>query len=394
MPVVCEKDPRHLVLTAAVLLQLGAAPLPRRAPEPFDSLVRAAIHAGAFPGAALAIGTRDSILYLRGYGRLTWSAASAAVNAESTLYDLASLTKVIVTTTAAMLLVDRGVLELDAPVARYVPEFIGPGTAPITVRELLTHTSGLRADLPIDTIRGAPDAATLLQLVYRETPRVPPGSRVLYSDVNAVLLGEVVRCASGVPLDGFLSREITGPLALRETRFRPSRAFLRRTAPTGLWRGHAVAGVVNDPTGAKLGGVAGNAGLFSSALDVASFAQFMLRDGRATDGRPLVRPETLRAFTARSAYFGGASESRALGWQAVPTGERVSSAGTRFGPRSFGHTGWTGTSLWIDPDRGLFVVLLTNRAFAPRNRQSFTVLKRLRGALADAAAGALDDGRL
>jgi CubicO group peptidase (beta-lactamase class C family) len=383
-----------MVLTAVVLLQLGAAPLPRRAAaSQFDSLVRAAISEGAFPGAALAIGTRDSILILQGYGRLTWSATSPAANAESTLYDLASLTKVIATTTAAMVLVDRGVLELDAPVARYVPEFLGPGTAPITVRELLTHTSGLRADLPVDTIRGAPDAAALLRLVYRETPRSPPGSRVVYSDLNAVLLGEVVQRASGAPLDGFVSREITGPLALRDTRFRPSRALLRRTAPTGVWHGHAVAGVVNDPTGAKLGGVAGDAGLFSSAHDVAAFAQFMLRDGRAPDGRRLVRPETVRAFTARSAYFGGASESRALGWQTVPTGERVSSVGTRFGLRSYGHTGWTGTSLWIDPDRGLFVVLLTNRAFAPRSGQSFTVLKRLRGALADAAAGALDDGK-
>lgn len=392
MPNLLAKDPGHLVLTAVALLQLGAAPLPMRVPGPqFDSLVRAAIREGAFPGAALAVGTRDSVLYLQGYGRLTWSAASPAVSPESTLYDLASVTKVIATTTAAMMLVDRGLLVLDAPVARYVPEFDGPGTAPITVRELLTHTSGLRADLPIDMIRGAADAATLLGLVYRETPRVAPGSRVLYSDLNAVLLGEVVRRASGTPLDGFLAREIAGPLALKETRFHPPRGFLGRTAPTGVWRGHPVAGVVNDPTGAKLGGVAGNAGLFSSARDVARFAQFMLRGGRASDGRALVRAETVHAFTARAAYFGGSSESRGLGWQTVPTGERVSSAGSRFGPRSFGHTGWTGTSLWIDPDRGLFVVLLTNRAFAPRSRQSFTVLKRLRGALADAAAGALDD---
>ncbi len=383
-----------MVLTSVLLLQLGAAPMPGRVPVPrFDSLVQAAIRDGAFPGAALAVGTADSILYLHGYGRLTWSARSPAVSADSTLYDLASLTKVIATTTAAMLLVDRGAVAIDAPVGRYVPEFNGPGTAPITVRQLLTHTSGLRADLTTDSIRGAPDAAALLQLVYRETPHVPPGTRVVYSDVNAVLLGEIVRRASGASLDGFTAREITGPLALTETRFRPPRDLLGRTAPTGLWRGHAVAGVVNDPTGAKLGGVAGNAGLFSSARDVATFAQFMLRDGRTPDGRALVRPETVRAFTTRAVYFGGATEGRALGWQTLPTGERVSSAGSRFGPRSFGHTGWTGTSLWIDPDRGVFVALLTNRAFSPRTRQSFALLKRLRGALADAAAAALDDRR-
>jgi CubicO group peptidase (beta-lactamase class C family) len=377
-----------------LLLQLGAAATPGRVPASrFDSLVQAGIRQGVFPGAALAVGTADSILYLRGYGRLTWSARSGAVDPERTLYDLASLTKVIATTTAVMLLVDRGRLAIDTPVTHYVPEFNGPGTAQITVRQLLTHTSGLRADLPIDTIRGVPDAGALLQLVYREVPRVPPGSRVVYSDVNAVLLGEVVRRASGAPLDIFTAREITGPLALTETRFRPRRALLGRTAPTGLWRGHPVAGVVNDPTGAKLGGVAGNAGLFSSARDVATFAQFMLREGHAPDGRRVVRPETVRAFTRRAVYFGGRTEARALGWQAVPTGERESSAGSRFGPRSYGHTGWTGTSLWIDPDRGVFVALLTNRAFAPRTRQSFALLKRLRGALADAAAAALDDRR-
>jgi CubicO group peptidase (beta-lactamase class C family) len=147
---------------------------------------------------------------------------------------------------------------------------------------------------------------------------------------------------------------------------------------------------VNDPSAAKLGGVSGNAGVFSTARDVARFAQFVLRGGIAPDGRRLVRAETIRAFTTRSAYFGPGTEARALGWQAVPTGERVSSAGTRFGPRSVGHTGWTGTSLWIDPDRDVFVVLLTNRAFAPRSREPFTVVKGIRGRLADAAAEAID----
>lgn len=375
------------------MLQLGlAVRAPATAPPAvaFDSLVQAGIRAGVFPGAALAVGTADSLLYLHGYGRLTWSPQSAAVRADSTLYDLASLTKVIATTTAIMILVDRGAVVLDAPVTTYVPEFGGAATAGITVRQLLTHTSGLRADLPIDTIRAAPDGDALLRAVYRETPRAPPGTRVTYSDLNAVLLGEIVRRASGALLDVFTAREITGPLSLTQTRFRPSRDVLARTAPTGMWRGHAIAGVVNDPTGDKLGGVSGNAGLFSCARDIARFAQFILRPGRGPDGRVLVRAETIRAFTARQAYFGGATEARALGWQALPTGERVSSAGSRFGPHSFGHTGWTGTSLWIDPDRGVFVVLLTNRAFAPRSRRSFTLLKQLRGALADAAADAVD----
>lgn len=356
----------------------------------FDPVVLEGIRAGAYPGAALAVGNADSILYLKGYGHLTWSASSPGVDPDRTLYDLASVTKVVATTSALMVLVDRGRVRLDAPVATYVPEFNGAGTNVITVRQLLTHTSGLRADLTVDTIRGAADAAGLLRVVYAETPRIAVGSRVVYSDVNAVLLGEVVRRASGVPLDSFVAHEVFGPLGMGETGFHPGRAVLARTAPTGVWRGHPVAGVVNDPTAAKLGGMSGNAGVFSTAHDVARFAQFILRRGVSAAGTRIVRPATVDTFTTRSAWFGGRSEARALGWQAVPTGEEVSSAGTRFGVHSFGHTGWTGTSLWIDPDRGVFVVLLTNRAFQPRTRKPFTTLKRVRGRLADLAAEASD----
>jgi CubicO group peptidase (beta-lactamase class C family) len=359
----------------------------------FDPVVLDGIQAGAYPGAALAIGTADSILYIKGYGRLTWSANSPAVDPERTLYDLASVTKVVATTSALMVLVDRGRVRLDAPVASYVPEFDGAGTSGITVRQLLAHTSGLRADLTVDTIRGAKDAAALLQVVYAETPRITVGSRVVYSDVNAVLLGEVVRRASGVPLDSFVTHEVFAPLGMSETGFRPARAVLSRTAPTGVWRGHPVAGVVNDPTAAKLGGMSGNAGVFSTVKDVARFAQFILKRGVNASGARIVRAATVDTFITRAAWFGGKTEARALGWQAVPTGEEVSSAGTRFGVHSFGHTGWTGTSLWVDPDRGVFVVLLTNRAFQPRARKPFTTLKRVRGRLADLAAEASDARR-
>jgi CubicO group peptidase (beta-lactamase class C family) len=179
-------------------------------------------------------------------------------------------------------------------------------------------------------------------------------------------------------------------VGLTQTGFHPAASWRARIAPTGVWRGHPVVGVVNDPSAAKLGGVAGNAGLFGPASDVARFAQFMLRQGALADGRPLVRAETVRAFTTKAADFGHGTEARALGWQALPTGERVSSAGTLFGPRSYGHTGWTGTSLWIDPERDLFVVLLTNRAYVPRARRPFAILKSVRGRVADAAARAAD----
>jgi CubicO group peptidase (beta-lactamase class C family) len=248
----------------------------------------------------------------------------------------------------------------------------------------------LRADLPQAAIRRATDPASLLRQVYAESPRVRPGTRVVYSDLNAVLLGEIVRRVSDETLDAFVGREVFAPLGMMQTRYRPGGRVVARVAPTGIWGGRPVAGLVNDPSAAKLGGVSGNAGVFSTARDVARFAQFVLRGGVGPDGRRLVRAETIRTFTTRAAYFGPGTEARALGWQAVPTGERVSSAGSRFGPRSVGHTGWTGTSLWIDPDRGVFVVLLTNRAYAPRAREPFTVVKTVRGRLADLAAAAID----
>jgi CubicO group peptidase (beta-lactamase class C family) len=374
----------NLVLALLLLWQVAAA---RFDAATFDPLVQAGIARGAYPGAALVVGSADSVLYARGYGHLAWSAASPVVDPDSTLYDLASVTKVVATTTSLMLLVDRGKIRLDAPVATYVPEFRGAGTASVTVRHLLTHTSGLRATLPLYR---EPDAAAALQLVFAATPIVPPGTRVIYSDLNAILLGEIVRRATGEPLDTFAAREIFEPLGLRQSLFRPPAARRSRIAPTGLWHGHPVAGVVNDQNAARLGGVAGHAGLFSSARDLARFAQFILRGGVLPDGRRLIRAETVRLFTTKAVDFGHRSEARALGWQAVPTGEETSSAGTLFGPRSYGHTGWTGTSLWIDPDRGLFVVLLTNRAYAPRARRPFSELKAVRGHVADAAARAHD----
>ena len=386
-----------MVLALLVVLQspgATAAAVPRPAAEParfdaqtFDPIVLDGIRRGAFPGGALVVGRRDTVLFAKGYGHFTWSSASAVATPESTLYDLASLTKVLVTTTALMLLVERGAVRLEAPAATYLPEFNGAGTAAITVRALLTHTSGLRATLPL---REAPDPAAALRLVLATTPVVTPGSRVLYSDLNAILLGEIARRAAGEPLEAFAAREIFAPLGLAQTRFRPPPGMRPRIAPTGRWRGHPVVGTVNDPSAAALGGVAGHAGAFASAADVGRFAQLMLRDGALPGGRRLLRAETVRLFTTRAPESAVGPGARALGWQAVPTDENVSSAGTLFGPRSYGHTGWTGTSLWMDPDRGVFVVLLTNRAYAPRASRSFTVLKEVRGRVADAAARAWD----
>ena len=348
----------------------------------------AGIRQGVYPGAALVIGRRDTILFANGYGRLTWGAASPAVSADSTFWDLASLTKVIATTPSLMLLVERGRVALDSPVVRYVPEFNSPGTGAITVRHLLTHTSGLRGTLPL---KDAPDSARALLMVLTTVPVVPPATRMVYSDLNAILLGEIVRRVSGLPLDAFVMREVYAPLGIdQQLLFRPPKRLERRTAPTGLWHGHPIAGVVNDPNAAKLGGVAGHAGLFATASALARFAQFMLGEGALPGGPHIIKAATVHQFTQIAVAARRGASARTLGWEALPTGEETSSAGTLFGPHSYGHTGWTGTSLWIDPDRDLFVLLLTNRAYDPRVRGSFTKLKQVRGLVADAAARAAD----
>jgi len=378
-----------LVVALLLLLQSAA---PSFTAETFDPLVMAGIRQRVYPGAALVIGTRDGILFAKAYGRFTWSPQSVVVSLDSTLWDLASLTKVVATTPALMLLVERGRVDLDSPVVRYVPEFNGAGTGAITVRHLLTHTSGLRGTLPL---KDAPDSATALRMVLTTTPLVPPGTRMVYSDLNAILLGEIVRRVSGLPLDAFVTREVYAPLGLDpQLLFRPPQRLERRIAPTGLWHGHPIAGVVNDPNAAKLGGVAGHAGVFATAPGLARFAQFMLGEGALPGGPRILKRETVHAWTQIAVPARRGASARTLGWEALPTGEEVSSAGTLFGPHSYGHTGWTGTSLWIDPDRGLFVLLLTNRSYAQAGgaRGTFTALKELRGRLADAAARIVDGG--
>ncbi len=393
MPLLPARDPGSVVLTLLITLQGAAgaaappAPASRFDAAVFDTIVADGIRRGGYPGAVLMVGRRDTLLLARGYGHLTWSGASPGPDPDSTVWDVASLTKVVATTTALMLLVERGRVALDSPVVHYLPQWRAPGAGRVTVRQLLTHTSGLPAYLPLHQL--APDRDSALRIVFATPPR-RADAPVTYSDLNAILLGELVPAVTQVPLDVYWGREAAGRLGLRRSAFRPPRAWRGWTAPTGRWRGTPLAGVVNDPNAHILGGVAGHAGLFSTGRDLSRFAQLMLAEGALPDGRRLVRRETIRAFTRVAVAARAGASARALGWQALPTGEAVSSAGTLFGPRSYGHTGWTGTSLWIDPDRDLFVLLLSNRAYAPRASRSFTVLKEIRGRLADAAARAHD----
>jgi CubicO group peptidase (beta-lactamase class C family) len=341
-----------------------------------DRVVANAIAAGGFPGAAVIVGRRGAIVWERGYGVLG-GGSGAAVDPERTLYDLASLTKVVATSAAAMVLVDQGRLRLDDPVARYLPEFAGGPKSRVTVRHLLTHRSGLPAGRALPRAEPAEARRRVLG-----TPlEAAPGARVEYSDLGPVVLGLVVERVTGEPLDRFVRRAVHAPLGMRSTTFRPSPTLAARAAVTGA---RVPRGEVHDRTAHALGGVAGHAGLFATAGDLAVFAQFMLdRGGR--DGVRLVHDTTVALFTRPEA-----NSWRALGWQTCPGG---GSCGRVLGPTAFGHTGFTGTSLWVDPERELFVIVLTNWVAGRAGGVApVAVLHDVRSDVADLAALAVVDG--
>jgi CubicO group peptidase (beta-lactamase class C family) len=367
---------RFMTLLLVLALQAAAAQ------DPIDRAAREGIERGVYPGAVVVLGRRDTVLLARGYGHLTWSPKSQVPDPDSTLYDLASLTKVVATTPAAMLLVEAGKLRLDRPVRDYLPGFQGPGKAEVTVRQLLSHTSGLPAYRLF--YERATDAATMRRLVLEEPLGGPPGRRVVYSDLNAMLLGWIVEGVSGQPLDRLVTEQVFRPAGMTQTGYHPARPLWRRMAPVGLWHGAVIVGQVQDQNAARLGGVSGHAGLYSTGSDLGRYAQLLLRGGRTPECRQLFRPETVAAFTRRAAG------DRALGWEMRDT-TKADNAGTRMSDSAFGHTGYTGTSMWIDPERDLFVIVLTNRVFAPQDGRSITRLKAIRGRVADGAVHLLEN---
>ena len=360
-----------LLVTFALTIQTGPV-------ASIDSAIAHGIEVGSYPGAVVVVGTRNTILHAKGYGHFSWSGESQVPDVDSTVWDLASLTKVVATTPAIMRLVDQGRLDLDNSVQTYLPGFLGEGKEVVTVRRLLEHRSGLRAFLPLND--RAETAEEAKQLVLNEPLRWPPGSRVEYSDLNAMLLGWIVESVSGVSLADFTETQIFAELGMTQTRFRPPRDILSRMAPVGLWRGHVIAGELHDQNAVRLGGVSGHAGLYSTGSDLVKYAQLYLSAGRDSEGAEHFPAETVRAFIRRGAG------NRALGWEVRDTTD-VANTGHLLSENSFGHGGYTGTSIWIDPDRNLFVIILTNRVFAPRTRRSITVLKSVRAGVADAAVG-------
>ncbi len=365
------------------------APLPRAPEGALTSLdwnattrfLDSAVASGATPGAVLGVSYRGAWL-IYGTGRLGIDDPTRP-NA-NTVYDLASLTKVVGLTSAVMLGVTEGLLDIDDPVQRYVPAFQGEGKELVTLRHLLTHSSGLPAWRPLYI--EAPDEDSALALVYGTPLDTLPGRRSVYSDLGVILLTQAVETAWGMPLDSLLAQRVFEPLGMTSTRFRPPPEWRNRIAPTedDPWRGRIVRGDVHDENAARLGGVSGHAGLFSTTHDLLIFSDWLLAEFLPTMPEPvcfggvrcgagpaIAGPALIREFATRQDLV--PESSRALGWD-TPSGR--STAGTLMSSASFGHTGFTGTSMWLDPERQLAIVLLTNRVHPSRENSRIGPVRR------------------
>jgi CubicO group peptidase (beta-lactamase class C family) len=371
------------------------------------SLLREAIAQRTFPAASLAVTHAGKLGALKSFGKFMYEEDPEGTPSLSrslrqggdfdvgvaTLFDLASVTKAVSTTTMAMILYERGLLELDAPVSGTLPEFLTGDDArrqAVTFRTLLAHSSGLPAYEKL--FLKAPSRDELLMAAFSMPLTADPGTRAEYSDIGFIILGIALERIAGESLDTFCRREIFGPLGTSNTTFNPPRELRAKIPPTAdereggassakprsAFRKRIIQGEVQDENAFVLGGVAGNAGLFSTAEDVARFAHVML-----SGGSPILRPETIGLFRSREGSPAGTS--RALGWD---TPSAPSQSGTHFGPRSYGHLGYTGTSLWIDPDRQLSITLLTNRTWPDCSNQA---IKQVRPRVHDAAIEAIEE---
>ena len=348
------------------------------------TLLREGIAAGAYPGCSLAVLHRGELAASAGFGRFTYDPQSPKVGAD-TMYDVASLTKIAATTAMAMILYQRGVLDLDLPVESVVREFTAPDPRrqDVTLRTLLAHTSGLPGYLRL--FEQARHREELVLAACRMPLEADPGERTEYSDIGFIVLGEALARLSDEALDSFCLLEIFGPLGMASTCFNPPPALRPLIPPTEddrTFRHRIIQGEVHDENAGVMGGVAGHAGLFSSAPDLARFAHAILGCFPRPDEKKLFLPETLRAFARPQAALSGSP--RALGFDLPST---PSQSGRHFSPGSLGHLGFTGASLWLEPERDLAIVLLANRTWPDRDSQE---IKRVRPRVHDAIVEALD----
>jgi beta-glucosidase-like glycosyl hydrolase/CubicO group peptidase (beta-lactamase class C family) len=329
-------------------------------------LVQQAVRDSVFPGAVLLLGRNATIALHEAFGNLGYGEFERPMPLNA-IFDMASVTKVIATTTACMLLHERGLLALEAPVQSYLPNFTGKDKEKITVRHLLTHSSGLIAFRRYFLDYHTPEE--ILDVILKEEPTYPPGTQTVYSDLGVILLGKIIELVSGKSLEEFCRDEIFAPLRLHETFYKPDSSLLSRIAPTELdtltlgRKGAIVHGTVHDENAYTLGGVSAHAGLFSTARDAGAFVQMLLNGGSYGELQ-LLKPETVALFIKRQDLVAGSS--RALGWD---TADGKNSAGALMSAEAFGHTGFTGVSVWADPKTRLFVVLLSNRVHPTRENR-------------------------
>jgi CubicO group peptidase (beta-lactamase class C family) len=347
-------------------------------------ILERAVAARAFPGATLSIGGSEVADATLACGRLRYSQESPAV-CPDTIYDLASLTKVVVTTTMAMMLYEEGRFDLDEPVSRHLPAFRGGGKAGVRLCHLLSHSSGIAWWAPLFKKLSGREA--FVARICEMPLDYEPGTKAVYSDFGFILLGEILEGLARESLDAFIRRRLFEPLGMEDCAYRPPVAWYGRIAPTEAcpWRQRLIWGEVHDENAHAMGGVAPQAGLFGTGPDLTRFAHMLLARGVA-GGRRLLREETIERFTRRVGIPGA---TRALGWD-TPNTEGYSTAGELMSRRAYGHIGFTGTSLWIDPERAVFVILLSNRVHPTRDNNA---IRAVRPAVANAVVRALGVAR-
>lgn len=333
-------------------------------------VLRKATGEGKVPGAVGAIVTPEGVVDCRAYGYRCLEPERLPME-RNTVFDLASLTKMVATTTSLCILLERGQLRLDDPVHRYLPEFDRRDKRGIQVRHLVTHTSGLAAWKPL--FRTLEGREAFLQAIADSELEARPGEKHQYSDLGFITLGLVIEKASGQGLDAFATENIYRPLGMLETGFRPAPESRNWCAATEAcpWRQRIIWGEVHDENAFAMGGVAGHAGVFSTADDLVRFCQMILRGGEL-DGVRILKPETIAQFNRSQTNIAGANQG--LGWRIKDPEDSV--AGPLFSPNSFGHTGFTGTSIWFDPERQVASILLTNRVHPSRENQHINPLRK------------------